>query len=227
MSTNKNDIMFNSSIAKEKSMAASDKSSLNPSNPFHEEEDSERSSQRDREYNNNQRRMGRQFSINVHPSKDNKFYKVIIPYNFEKKKYTIRRKEIAFYENKQYLFDKLKFFCSQPAFDIEHQYKPKGAEKLYIYLPAIFLFMIIIYVSLVFITWFAFNPVVIYTLYSWGRKIFEWLRMFKFVLLEKFKMKLINKLLDEENNSEFCVQNKLRWILGQSGYWIEIQKLIE
>ena len=50
--------------------------------------------------------------------------------------------------------------------------------------------------------------------------------MFKFILLEKWKIIEINQILEKENNSEFCIENKLKWKLGQSGYWIEIQKLI-
>ena len=46
-------------------------------------------------------------------------------------------------------------------------------------------------------------------------------------MLEKWKIRAMNIILKNENNADFCTKNKLKWILGQSGYWIEVQKLLE
>jgi hypothetical protein len=171
-------------------------------------------------------RIGRICTINANPSKENKFYKVIIPYNFDKKKYTIKKKEIAFWENKNYLLDKLEKFCNIPAFNIEKEYQATKLQKFTMYLPVVFICLILIYIVLVLAALFSFNPILLYTLYSWIKKGFHKLQMFKFILLEKWKIVEINKILEKENYSEFCIENKLKWKLGQSGYWIEIQKLI-
>jgi hypothetical protein len=174
-----------------------------------------------------ERRMRRGLSIYVHPSRDSKFYKLIIPYNFEEKKYAIKEKEIEFYEQKDYLLDKLNIFNDNPVFDIESTYNAVGFKKFKIYLPTIIILTILIYISLIVTTLFCFNPIVIYYLFSWNRKAYCSLTMFKFILLEKYKMMEIKRNIDNENLSNECQDKKLKWVIGQSGYWLEIQKLID
>lgn len=174
-----------------------------------------------------ERRMGRGISMYVHPSRDSKFYKLIIPYNFEEKKYSIKEKEIQFYEHKNYLLDKLNVFNNNPVFDIESTYNVKGFKKIKLYLPTVIILGILIYISLIVTTLFCFNPIVIYTLFSWNRKAYNSLRMFKFILLEKYKMMEIKRNIDDENLSNECQEKKIKWVVGQSGYWLEIQKLID
>jgi hypothetical protein len=205
-----------------KSSFPNEKNSLNPSNPLLEDG----TDNSEKEYRL-QRRMGRQFSINFHPSKDHKFYKVIIPYNFERKIYHINKKEIEFYENKHYLQKKLTEFNESAAFNIEKDYEPRFIQRLCLYVPAFFVAIFLFYISLIFISFFSFNPIIIYNTYSWIKKGYSSVKMFKFILFEKFKIKEIHKILNDENSSKFCTENKLKWLLGQSGYWLEVQKLIE
>jgi hypothetical protein len=205
------------------------KESLNPTEPAFTHTD------RDKESNNDPQSLGycgrlaRQVTVNARPRSpiDNKFYKVIIPYNFDKKKYIINKKEIEFYENKKYLTEKLRQFNLNEKFDIEKDYIPSNKQKFCLYVPTILLSIIALYISIVTSAFMSFNIVVMFTIGTWLRKGYNSLQMFKFILLEKFKIKAIHSLLDQENNTEFCVEKKLRWILGQSGYWIEVQKLIE
>jgi len=171
-------------------------------------------------------RIARQVTINAHHSSDNKFYKVIIPYNFDKKKYILNPKEIEFYENKKYFIEKLKFFNNHETFDIEKDYNARPFQKLYLYASFTFITILVLYLCLVLTIFFSFNFVVIFTLGTWLRKGYNSLQFFKFQLLEKYKIKEIHKLLEEENETEFCKGHKLKWILGQSGYWIEVQKLV-
>ena len=172
-------------------------------------------------------RIARQVTVKVHRPKDNNFYKVIIPYNFDKKRYLINEKEIEFYENKKYLMEKLTIFNETDSFQIEKDYSPKPLQKLCLYVPTILLCIIFLYLGIVLSAFFSFNIVVMVMLGIWMRKGYNSLQMFKFILLEKFKIKDIHKILNEENTTSFCSNNKLRWILGQSGYWLEIQKLVE
>lgn len=174
-----------------------------------------------------ERRIGRQYSINYNVFRDEKFNKVIIPYNFQKKKYDIRDKDIEFYENKDYLKDKLHEFNWNPYFNIERTYAPKTlGQKLKIMLPQMIILIILVYIGSIICLFFSFNPMVIYTLYSWMKKAYSSLKMYKFILLEKFKMNEIKKIIEEENNSEICKINKILWNIGQSGYWLEVQKII-
>ena len=174
-----------------------------------------------------ERRLGRQFSLNHNFFKDEKFNKVIIPYNFQNKMYDIKDKDIEFYENKDYLKRKLDEFNSNPNFEMEKIYFPKSIlQKLKIYLPIIIIMIILIYVGIIVSVFFCFNPIVIYTIYSWLSKAYNSLRMFKFILLEKFKVKEIQRIIENENISEVCKYNKIIWKIGQSGYWLEVQKIL-
>lgn len=173
-----------------------------------------------------QRRENRQYSINCRPNHDNDLNKVIIPYNFDKKQYLIQASEIEFYEKKNYLQDTLKRFNSLDSFKIEKKYEASKLQKLGMYTPTIIIFLIYIYLSVIVLTLFSFNPVLIYSIFIWGKKIFHYISMIQFIILEKFKIKEIKKTLEFENISKICKDNKLRWILGQSGYWLELQKIV-
>jgi len=164
---------------------------------------------------------------NIHFFQTEKFNKVIIPYNFEKKKYEIKYKDIEFYESKDYLIDKLEEYNQNPNFDIEKTYSPKNClERIKIYFPIIFIMIILLYVGLIFTLLSSFNPIVIYTLYSYIKKAYNSLNMFKFILLEKFKMKTLTQIILRENKTKTCISKKITWKIGRSGYWMEVQKNI-
>ena len=173
-----------------------------------------------------QRRENRQYSINCRPNHDNDLNKVIIPYNFDKKQYLIQASEIEFYEKKNYLLDTLKRFNNLDSFKIEKKYEASKLQKLGMYTPTIIIFLIYIYLSVIVLTLFSFNPVLIYSIFIWSKKIFHYISMVQFIILEKFKIKEIKNTLEFENISKICRDNKLRWILGQSGYWLELQKIV-
>jgi hypothetical protein len=156
-----------------------------------------------------------------------KFDKVIIPYNFEIKKYEIRNKDIEFYENKDYVINKLIEFNQSPDFDIEKTHLPKNfLEQIKIYFPIILIMIILLYCGLVFTLLSSFNPIVIYTIYSYIKKAYDTLNMFKFILLEKFKMNNLSLIISNENKTNNCISKKLTWKIGTSGYWMEVQKNI-
>jgi hypothetical protein len=171
------------------------------------------------------RRIGR--IVTVANNRSNKFNKVIIPYDFDKKKYIIKLKELEFYEHKNYLKEKLDHFCNLNMFQIESNYEPTRCEELLIVMLYSVIVMIIAYVLFIVATLFSYNPLILYTAFNWIKKGYMRVRVYRFVLLEKWKIKRMNTVLQNENNTDFCTNNKLKWILGQSGYWIEIQKLVE
>jgi len=174
-------------------------------------------------------RIQRNATMKANPLREKKFYKVIIPYNFDNKKYTLNPKEIEFYENKNYIIRKLKEFNNTEAFKkVEQDFQLKPAQKwFFLYIPTFILAFIVIYIALLMSAFFSFNLFVMLTFGYWIRKGYNSLQMFKFILLEKFKIKEIHKILDEENKSSVCMESKLKWILGESGYWLEVQKKIE
>lgn len=172
-------------------------------------------------------RIGRQVTVNVQPIRNNKFNKVIIPYSFEEKRYMINNKEIEFYNNRNYLLNTLRNFNSNDSFDIEKKYKPRFFQNLCLNVPFFLICAIFFYIAIAFITLFSFNILVMFTFGTMFYMGYNYLDKRKFILLENFKIKEIHKILDEENESDFCVDHKLKWVLGQSGYWLEVQKLIE
>jgi hypothetical protein len=172
-----------------------------------------------------QKRINRIYTLGIRTC--TKYNKVIIPYDFDKKKYIIKLKDIEFYEHKTYLIQKIDNFCNLQAFHIDERYKPNSFEKLYIIILYLGIVLLIAYFLFIIATLFSYNPLVIYTAFTWLRKGYLRVQVCKFVLLEKWKIKKMNKVLESENKAIFCKENKLKWQLGQSGYWIEIQKLIE
>ena len=175
-----------------------------------------------------ERRIAEPTPSSINFFQTDKFNKVIIPYNFEKKKYTIKSKDIEFYESKEYLKSKLEEYNKNPNFDIDRTYSPKSCcERIKIFFPIIFIMIILLYAGFIFTLLSGFNPIVIYSLYSYIKKAYNSLNMFKFILLEKFKMNRIRGIISNENKSKICKSIKITWKIGRSGYWIEVQKNID
>ncbi len=154
----------------------------------------------------------------------NDLNKVIIPYNFIEKKYDIDKNEIEFYQKKQYLLDKLIYFNSKRVFKFQEKYSPNIFQRFLIILFDIIFFLFIIYLSLIILTLFSFNLVLFYLLFVGFKKLFNLIKTIESFLLEKIKKKEINTILNLENNTKFCKENNLKWTIGQSCYWLELQK---
>ena len=154
----------------------------------------------------------------------NDLNKVIIPYNFIEKKYDIDKNEIEFYQKKQYLLDKLIYFNSKRVFKFQEKYSPNLFQRFLITLFDIIFFLFIIYLSLIILTLFSFNLVLFYLLFVGYKKLFSLIKTIESFLLEKIKKKEIKTILNLENNTKFCQENNLKWTIGQSCYWLELQK---
>ena len=153
----------------------------------------------------------------------NDHYKILIPYDFEEKRYYAKPEDIDFYDHKDYLLAKLNEFCQNPVFDIEKKIIPKGIwQKFIIHLPKFLFFFISIYIFIFIALLTFFNPAILTILYFIIRKVYQSLKIIRFVKYEKLKMKEIVNILEKENNSKMCIDNKIKWVLGQSGYWLEI-----
>ena len=157
----------------------------------------------------------------------NDLNKVIIPYNFKEKKYDIDKNEIEFYQKKVYLLDKLSFFNSKKVFKFQEKYTPNLFQNILIIFFDVIIFLFITYLSLIILTLFSFNLVFFYLLYVGYKKIFHLMKKIESFLLEKIKKKEIKNILNCENNSKFCKENNLKWTIGQSCYWLELQKILK
>lgn len=155
----------------------------------------------------------------------NTFDKVIIPYNFEKKKYEIRIKDIEFYEHKDYIIYKLEEYNNDPNFDFDKIHLTKNClEWFKVNWPVILIMLILLYFAFLFLLLANLNPIVLYTLYSYLEKACKCLNMIKFIIVEKMKMKKLNTIILNENKSDNCIYKGINWKIGTSGYWMEVKK---
>jgi len=156
---------------------------------------------------------------------NNNLYKILIPYDFELKRYFAKKEEISFYDHKDYLIEKLDEFCKNEVFNIEKKIIPKGCwQRFVIHLPKFLFFLVYLYVFIFISLLTFFNPAILTILYFIMQKIYKSLKIIRFVKYEKLKMKEIENLLEIENQTQFCKDNGIKWILGQSGYWLEVKK---
>lgn len=165
------------------------------------------------------------FLSSSEPCNDGDLAKVIIPYNFEEKKYMILEQNIEFYDKKEYLIDKLSEYNSMDPFQIQNKFKPSFLHHIGMYLPCLIILVIFLYLGIIILALFSFNPILIYTFVVWGKHLYQLLKNTQSVFLDKFRINKIKTLLDEENIGMFCRRNNLQWQLGQSGYWLELEKL--
>ena len=153
------------------------------------------------------------------------FDKIIIPYNFKKNNYSIPDNEIDGYENKEFLLNTLYSFNNQKIFKFDSRYKPNCCERIIYLFIFLLIILIILYCLLFLIIMFLFNPLVLYFSYKFLIIIFYGIRAFKKHFYEKLKIKAIKKNLAHTNKSQYCKEHNIRWNMGVSGYWLEIEKI--
>ena len=156
--------------------------------------------------------------------KSNKFERIIISYNFKKNNYYIDNEEIDGYENKEFLLNTLHNFNNQAIFKYDSPYNPSCKERMIFLIPIIIILIILIYALYIIIILCTLNPLIIYIAIICIIKIFGTIKKWKTSLYEKFKKKKINNQIDATNNSDYCKNHKIRFKLGLSGYWLELEK---
>ena len=152
------------------------------------------------------------------------FDKLIIPYNFKKNSYSIPDNEIEGYENKEFVLNKLHTYNLQKLFKFDSPYQPSCCERCLLFFPLI-IFLIILYGLFYLIIMFTFNPLVLYISYKILKGVYGLIKSIKHTFYEKMKKKAINKRLEETNISSYCIEHGIRWNLGESGYWLEVEKI--
>ena len=161
-----------------------------------------------------------------HNDQSTKFKRIIISYNFKKNNYYIDNEEIEDYENKEFLLNTLHNFNSQAIFKFDSPYNPSSTERIIFLLPIIIVFIILTYALYIIIILCTLNPLIIYIAIIIIIKFFGVIKKWRNSLYEKFKKKKINKQIDDTNNSEYCKKHKIRFKLGLSGYWLELEEYI-
>ena len=173
---------------------------------------------------NFKRREQKTYYVNDSKRVDNDFNKIIIPFQFELNKYDIKESEVSFYDNKEYLFNTINYFNSLDSFKIDSNYHPTCLQKLSLFIPSMIVFIILLYISFILLALFSLNPVLVYGLYIFFKKIYHYMKVMHNNQYEKYKSEDRNKHLQIENQSEQCKKNFLTWHIGKSGYWLELEK---
>lgn len=163
--------------------------------------------------------------ISTFSGQNKNFLKIIIPYNFKKNNYSIPDKEIEKYEFKDYVLNTLYDLNLKELFKFDSPYSPSFFETIIVMFPLIMIMIIIIYFLFILISLFLFNPITIYFSYKCVSKVYSIMSYIKRTLYEKFKKKAMKKILSEKNNSSYCKDNKIKWKLGLSSYWLELVKI--
>ena len=163
----------------------------------------------------------------ISDNKPKNFDKIIISYNFKKNNYYITDKELEGYENKEFLLNTLYNFNNQEIFKYDSPYIPTCCERILFLVPVIILVCIIIYILYLLTIICTLNPLIIYLDYLILKIIFKLIIKFKNNLNEKFKKKAINKIIDDTNESDYCIIHQIKFKLGPSGYWLQLEKIMK
>ena len=163
----------------------------------------------------------------ISDDKTKKFERIIISYNFKKNNYYIDNEEIEGYEHKEFLLNTLHNFNNQAIFKFDSPYYPSCCERMIFLIPIIIVFIILIYMLYILAILCTLNPLIFYIAYLCIKKFFGIIKKWRNSLYEKFKKKAINKEIKETNNSEYCKKYNIRFKLGLSGYWLELEKYME
>jgi len=164
---------------------------------------------------------------NISIKKTNKFNRIIISYDFKKNSYYIADNELEGYENKDFLLNTLYNFNNQTIFKYDSPYSPTCCERLLFLVPVIILVLIIIYLLYVLTIICTLNPLIIYLDYLILKIVFTLIKKLKNNINEKFKKKAINKVINDTNESDYCIKHHIKFNVGLSGYWLELEKIIE
>ena len=163
----------------------------------------------------------------ISDNKPKNFDKIIISYNFKKNNYYITDKELEGYENKEFLLNTLYNFNNQEIFKYDSPYIPTCCERILFFVPVIILVCIIIYILYLLTIICTLNPLIIYLDYLILKIVFKLLKKFQNNLNEKLKKKAINKIINNTNESDYCIKHGIKFELGPSGYWLKLEKVTE
>lgn len=166
----------------------------------------------------------RQNTLNIRPSRNNKYLKITIPFDFEQRKFYLAPEDLNIYEFKGYLEDTLSRFNSMDEFKINLDYQATGVRR--IRHIACLLFIHLIFGYFTFCLWHLlyFNLVLLMSLIKVHIGLYEYTSQWFTNVNNKEKIVIMKKILSEENMKQLCVEKKYTWTCGDHGYWIEMQK---
>lgn len=152
--------------------------------------------------------------------------KIIIPYDFMNKKYTILPGNLEFYKQGQnYILSKVRDFGGNPLFSMDCKYELSKLEFVTLNLSTVIFKAFYLYLILFILLSSIFNIGIIIILGFVCFSINYILGNQKFLKVEKLKLEKIKSFLEEENKSFECSNLRIKWEVGLNGYWLEVVKL--
>lgn len=153
-------------------------------------------------------------------------HKIIIPYDFISKKYTINPGNLEFYKQGQnYILGKVKEFGENSLFSMDCKYQLSKLEFVSLNYPTLILTAFYIYFVLFALVSSIFNIGIVIVLGYGFFSIIYFLGNQKFLKIEKLKLEKIKSILEEENSHYECNNLRIKWEVGMNGYWLEVVKL--
>lgn len=163
-------------------------------------------------------------TLNVRQTRNNKYLKILVPFDFDLNKFYLSPEDVNIYDFKDYLEEALDSFNSMKEFKIHLDYKATGFRKfLHI---CFFLFIHIIFGYLTFCLWHLlfFNLVFLMTIVKLHLRFHDYTTSWFTNINNREKIKDMKKILLLENKKELCINKKYTWTCGDHGYWLEMQK---
>lgn len=154
-----------------------------------------------------------------------KLFKIVVPYDFVNKKYDYNTCNFDFYQDKDYIINKIIEFNNNNLFNMDYEYKFTAFEIIKEFIPYILSMIIYIYIGIWILLSSLFNLGILFVLILIGAKIHFFFHKLRFKNAEKTKIKKINSIIERENSSKECKEQKIKWEVGKNGYWLEIHKI--
>lgn len=172
----------------------------------------------------NSKRKGRKYTLNIRPTIDQKYLRVLIPFDLEQKKFYLHPEELEIYDVKEYIEQTINKFNEMPEFRIHEDYEVRGCSYIMSWIVFLLIHGIFGYVTLCLVVMTFFN-IVIFVFFFKVHMIMNNFVTQKFRnFYNKTQLRKIKQILDEENDTQYCKYRKYTWILGEVSYWLEMRK---
>lgn len=168
----------------------------------------------------------RNYTLNVRPTTDQKFLRILIPFDLDLKRFYLSPDELSIYDVKEYIQQTIDKFNSMEEFKIHIDYKAKGINFIFNTLVLLITNLVVFYILVCICSATFFNIVVIIYLVNTQILIHKILKGIFKNYNNKIQKQKIKNILEIENNSEYCKYRKYNWILGEVCYWLEMKKEI-
>ncbi len=166
----------------------------------------------------------RTYTLNVRPSPDQRFLRVLIPFDLEIKKFYLPPEELEIYDVKDYIQQTIDKFNNMKEFHIHEDYQGRGIILILSWILFLVFHLSFGYISLCILTLTYCNLILVLFLIKLHVKFQSFVNDFFKKYYNKVQFVKIKLILDKENESEYCKYRKYTWTIGEVGYWLEMTK---